>query len=126
MPRDNKCLVICLLLAEIALYNVFFSCSTNSLFAIPSNQEFVFFKPKQQDRFTFLLELLNDTFEIGTENPNDFREFLNQHISLAQTEGNFKAIFVCHLSYVIGDHVLLYMQVLRITLEDIQDQVFLW
>nr|SVE85386.1 EOG090X02WG [Daphnia pulicaria] len=61
---------------------------TNSLFAIPSNQEFVFFKPKQQDRFTFLLDLLNDTFEIGnSENSNDFREFLNQHIVLAQTEG---------------------------------------
>nr|CAG4646892.1 EOG090X02WG [Megafenestra aurita]SVE92282.1 EOG090X02WG [Megafenestra aurita] len=60
---------------------------TNSLFAIPGNQEFVFFKPKQQDRFSFLLELLNDTFEIGTENSSDFREFLNQHIILAQTEG---------------------------------------
>ncbi|XP_057374680.1 nonsense-mediated mRNA decay factor SMG8-like [Daphnia carinata] len=60
---------------------------TNSLFAIPSNQEFVFFKPRQQDRFTFLLELLNDTFEIGNESPNDFREFLSQHITLAQTEG---------------------------------------
>nr|SVE75015.1 EOG090X02WG [Daphnia dolichocephala] len=60
---------------------------TNSLFAIPSNQEFVFFKPKQRDRFTFLLELLNETFEIANESPSDFREFLNQHISLAQTEG---------------------------------------
>lgn len=66
---------------------VFLPNSTNSLFAIPSNQEFVFFKPKQQDRFTFLLELLNDTFEIGNESPNDFREFLSQHITLAQTEG---------------------------------------
>nr|SVE71569.1 EOG090X02WG [Daphnia similis]SVE72202.1 EOG090X02WG [Daphnia similis] len=60
---------------------------TNSLFAIPCNQEFVFFKPMQQDRFTFLLELLNDTFEIGNESPSDFHEFLSQHITLAQTEG---------------------------------------
>lgn len=66
---------------------IFFS-STNSLFAIPSNQEFVFFKPKSNDKFQFLLELLNDTFEIGNENTADFREFLNQHITLAQTEGN--------------------------------------
>ena len=34
-----------------------------------------------------MLDLLNDTFEIGNENSTDFREFLNQHIVLAQTEG---------------------------------------
>nr|CAG4637663.1 EOG090X02WG [Chydorus sphaericus] len=61
--------------------------STNSLFAIPSNQEFVFFPSvKERDRFDFLLDLLNETFELGTQ-PPDFREFLDQHIHLAQTKG---------------------------------------
>ena len=66
--------------------NIF--CSTNSLFAIPSNQEFVFFQSKQKDRLTFLLDLLNETFEIGNETP-DFREFIDQHVHLAQTKGTF-------------------------------------
>lgn len=103
----------------------FFLFSTNSLFAIPSNQEFVFFKPKQQDRFTFLLDLLNDTFEIGnSENSNDFREFLNQHIVLAQTEGQKN---ICFLRIGIFINYLYFeIQVLLITWEDTLGQVFLW
>ncbi|EFX84763.1 hypothetical protein DAPPUDRAFT_222870 [Daphnia pulex] len=86
---------------------------TNSLFAIPSNQEFVFFKPKQQDRFTFLLDLLNDTFEIGdSENSNDFREFLNQHIVLAQTEG-----FSDNVGRHIGPSIFVGFQLLRSILD---------
>ena len=65
---------------------IYFYCSTNSLFAIPGNQEFVFFQSKQKDRLTFLLDLLNETFEIGSETP-DFREFIDQHVHLAQTKG---------------------------------------
>nr|CAG4641538.1 EOG090X02WG [Eurycercus lamellatus] len=79
-------------LMEDQIYRLLRKCrlitniSTNSLFAIPSNQEFVFFQPKQKDRFSFLLDLLNETFEIGSEAPH-FREFLDQHIDLAQTKG---------------------------------------
>jgi hypothetical protein len=92
----------------------FFLFSTNSLFAIPSNQEFVFFKPKQQDRFTFLLDLLNDTFEIGnSENSNDFREFLNQHIILAQTEGQ-KNIYFLRIGIFIN-YIYFEIQVFLIT-----------
>lgn len=94
MPCDYKRLVNFTRLYVYVKSYFFFYFSTNSLFAIPGNQEFVFFKPKQQDRFSFLLELLNDTFEIGTENSSDFREFLNQHIILAQTEGNLNNFFV--------------------------------
>lgn len=54
----------------------------------------MFFKSKQQDRLTFLLELLNDNFEIGNDgNLGEFREFLNQHIMLAQTEGKWRLNF---------------------------------
>jgi hypothetical protein len=103
----------------------FFLFSTNSLFAIPSNQEFVFFKPKQQDRFTFLLDLLNDTFEIGnSENSNDFREFLNQHIVLAQTEGQ-KNIYFLRIGIFIN-YLYFKIQVFLITWEDTLGQVFLW
>lgn len=103
----------------------FFLFSTNSLFAIPSNQEFVFFKPKQQDRFTFLLDLLNDTFEIGnSENSNDFREFLNQHIVLAQTEGQ-KNIYFLRIGIFIN-YIYFEIQVFLITWEDTLGQVFLW
>jgi hypothetical protein len=68
------------------LQNFYIFYSTNSLFAIPSNQEFVFFQSKQKDRLTFLLDLLNETFEIDCETP-DFREFIDQHVHLAQTKG---------------------------------------
>lgn len=104
----------------------FFLFSTNSLFAIPSNQEFVFFKPKQQDRFTFLLDLLNDTFEIGnSENSNDFREFLNQHIVLAQTEGQ-KNIYFLRIGIFYKLYLYFEIQVFLITWEDTLGQVFLW
>lgn len=66
--------------------------STNALFAIPSNQEFVFFQSQQKDMFTFLLDLLNETFEIGNGTSSDFYEFLHQHIELAQTKGNLLLI----------------------------------
>ena len=60
----------------------------NSLFAIPSNQEFVYFQPKKKDLFVFLLGLLNETLE---EEPSEssFAEFLDQHINLALTKGIF-------------------------------------
>lgn len=71
--------------------------STNSLFAIPSNQEFVFFpSSKQKDRFDFLLDLLNENFELETE-PADFREFLDEHIELAQSKGTVH-LFLLNLS----------------------------
>ena len=60
--------------------------STNSLFAVPANQEFVYFQTEQKDRLTFLLDLLNESFDVGVDN-SDFREFLHQHVSLALTKG---------------------------------------
>ena len=69
--------------AVLAKHNSF---STNSLFAVPANQEFVYFQSKQKDRFSFLSDLINESFELTVDN-SEFKEFLAQHINLALTKG---------------------------------------
>nr|CAG4642374.1 EOG090X02WG [Evadne anonyx] len=79
-------------LMEDQIYRLLRKCriitnvSTNSLFAVPANQEFVYFQTEQKDMLTFLLDLLNESFDVGVDN-SDFREFLHQHVNLALTKG---------------------------------------